>query len=232
MWSWRGIAKSNGQGVKSLLAGAEKALVAIGIQMGKIRQPLNCTEAIELMNNLIQDTDSQKALLKFQRMWKLGSKGGKASKGWWAGFLCQHEHELVTKQRERFALNRHDWMTLENIKQIYDVIYDEMVDAKIAIELVAHTSTDQYGNTVDEEGQFGMKQNSQITHPSYIMFADESGFSTLQKKDDHVGGQKFVVESGTIPQIVASATDHKFILLPFTSATSKAVCCVIIFQSK
>jgi hypothetical protein len=61
---------------------------------------------------------------------------------------------------------------------MYDVIYDEMVDAKIAIELVAHTSTDKYGNTVDEEGQFGMKQNIQITHPSYIMFADESGFST------------------------------------------------------
>ncbi len=38
-------------------------------------------------------------------------------------------------------------------------VYDEMVDAKIAIELVVHTSTDQYGNTVDEEDQFGMKQN-------------------------------------------------------------------------
>ena len=123
-------------------------------------------------------------------------------------------------------------MTLENIKQIYDVIYDEMVDAKIAIELVLHTSTDQYGNTVDEEDQFGMKQNIRITHPSYIMFANESGFSTWQKKDGHVGGAEIVVESGTIPQIVASTTDHKFTLLPFASVTSKAVCCIIIFQSK
>ncbi len=65
-----------------------------------------------------------------------------------------------------------------------------------------------------------------------MMFADESGFSTSQKKDGHVGGQTFVVESGTIPQIVASTTDHKFCLLPFTSATGKAVCCIIIFQSK
>ena len=84
-----------------------------------------------------------------------------------------------------------------------------MLDAKIA-KLVAHTSTDQYSNTVDEEGQCGMKQNIRITHPSYIMFADESGFSTSQKKDGHVGGQKFVVESGTLLQIVASTTDHKF----------------------
>ena len=52
----------------------------------------------------------------------------------------------------------------------------------VAIELVAHTSTDQYGNTVDEEGKFGMKQNIRITHPSNIMFANESGFSTSQRK--------------------------------------------------
>ena len=45
-------------------------------------------------------------------------------------------------------------MTLENIKQMYDIIYDEMVDANTAIELVEHTFMDQYGNTVDEEGQF------------------------------------------------------------------------------
>ena len=64
------------------------------------------------------------------------------------------------------------------------------------------------------------------------MFANETDFSTSQKKDDHVGGQKFVIEYGTVLQIVASATDHKFMLLPFTSTTSEAVCCVIIFQSK
>ena len=31
---------------------------------------------------------------------------------------------------------------------------------------------------------------------------------------------------------MASTTDHKFTLLPFTSASGKAVCCVVIFQSK
>jgi hypothetical protein len=45
------------------------------------------------------------------------------------------------------------------------------------------------------------------------MFSNESGFSTSQKKDDQVGGQKIVVvvESGTILQIVASTIDHKSI---------------------
>ena len=77
----RGLAKSSGRGAKSPLADAEKALVEICIQMGKIRQPLNCSEAIELMNNLVEDTDSQKELVKFQTQRKLGSKDGKVSNG-------------------------------------------------------------------------------------------------------------------------------------------------------
>ncbi len=97
---------------------------------------------------------------------------------------------------------------------MYNVIYNEMVDANIAIELEGHTFTDQYGCATDEEGRFGLKQDIQIIYPSHIMFANESGFSTSQKKDGHVWGQKFVVESGTVPQIVASTTDHKFTLLP------------------
>ncbi len=68
--------------------------------------------------------------------------------------------------------------------------------------------------------------------PEWIIFADESGFNVSQKKDGHVGGQKFVVERGTTPQTKASTTDHKFTLLPFTSASGEAVCCKIIFQGK
>ena len=74
------------------------------------------------MIDLIKGTDSQKALLKFQAVWKLGSKDSKVSKGWWAGFLRRHEHKLVIKQGERFALNRHDWTMVDNIKQMYNVI--------------------------------------------------------------------------------------------------------------
>jgi hypothetical protein len=56
---------------------------------------------------------------------------------------------------------------------MYDAIYNEIVDANMAIEWVTHTFTGPYGNTVDENNRFGMRQNIQIIHPSYIMFADE-----------------------------------------------------------
>ena len=40
----------------------------------------------------------------------------------------------MTKHGERFALNHHNWTTLANIKQMYDAIYNEIVDANMAIE--------------------------------------------------------------------------------------------------
>jgi hypothetical protein len=152
--------------------------------------------------------------------------------GWWGGFLKRHEDEIVTKRGKKCALNRHDWTTFENIQQMYDVIYDELVDARVACGLSEHIFTDMHANVVDEPRRFGLAQSIAISSANYILFADESGFSASQKKDGHVGGQKLVVERGTVPQTMASTTDQKFTMLPFTSASGEAVCCVVIFQSK
>jgi len=115
---------------------------------------------------------------------------------------------------------------------MYDVIYDELVEAGVAIHLDNPVFTDRDGKEVEEDERFGLKQDIKITHPHYIMFADETGCNTSQKKDGHVGGTKLIVEKGTVPQVMSSDTDHKFTLLPFTSASGEAVCCVVIFQSK
>jgi hypothetical protein len=223
-------------GAKSPLEEVEVALVEICIQMGKIRQPLSCTEAVTLMNDMIENTNTKQKLIEFQQSRKLGTYGfekGKVTNGWWRGFLRRNENKLVTKRGEKFALNRHDWTTLPNIKQMYDVIYDEMVDACVAVSLQHPIFTDINGIPEDHETKrFGLAQPIKITKPEWILFADESGFNTSQKKDGHVGGQRFVVERGTTPQTMASTTDHKFTLLPFTSASGEAVCCAIIFQGK
>jgi hypothetical protein len=148
-------------------------------------------------------------------------------------FLRRHKDRLVTKRGKKFALSRSDWTTLPNIKQMYEVIYNEMVDANVAVTLQNPIFTDINGKPKDDKTKrFGLKQNIKITKPEWILFANESGFNTSQKKDGHVGGQKFVIERGTTPQIMASMTDHKFTLLLFTSASGKAVDCCIIFQGK
>ena len=53
--------------------------------MGKIRQPLNVTEGISLMNNIIVGTSYQDELRKFQEVRRLGSEdfeSGTVTTGW------------------------------------------------------------------------------------------------------------------------------------------------------
>ena len=114
---------------------------------------------------------------------------------------------------------------------MYNVIYHELVDAWVALALSEPIFTDMHANVVDKSSQFGLVQSITISSTHYILFAEESGFSTSQKKDGRVGGQKLVVERGTVSQTRASITDQKFTMLPFTSASGEAVCCTVIFQS-
>jgi len=96
----------------------EVALVETCIEMGKIQQPLSCTEAITLMNDMIKNTNTKQKLIKCQQSRRLGTYGfekGKVTSGWWRGFLRRNEDKLVTKRGENFALNRHNWTTLSNI---------------------------------------------------------------------------------------------------------------------
>jgi hypothetical protein len=46
-----------------------------------------------------------------------------------SGLERRHIDKLVTKRRERFAVDCADWSTHIQTKQMYDVIYDNMVEA-------------------------------------------------------------------------------------------------------
>jgi hypothetical protein len=190
------------RGVVSPLVGAEDALVVICIQMGKIRQPLNVSEGIALMNDMIVGTTFEEELICFQEERQLGDESfqrGTVTTGWWRGFKSRYRHRLTTKRGERFACNRADWTKLRNIVQMYDVIYDELVDAGVAIKLDSPVFTDRNGKEVSKNERFGKEQDIKITHNHYILFADETGCNTLQKKDGQVGGTKLIVERGTKP---------------------------------
>ena len=107
-----------------------------------------------------------------------------------------------------------------------------MVNAHIAAERDVPVLTDRNGYMVQECEWFGLKQEIGIDHADYLLFADESGVAINQKKDGHVGGKKFIVERGIVPQIMARTNDHKATILPFTSVLGEVVCCVIIFKCK
>ena len=62
---------------------------------------------------------------------------------------------------------------------MYEVIYDELVDAKVAIATLLYF-TDARGNDVDEGKHYGHIQNIKISKPDWILMADESSFSFLR----------------------------------------------------
>ncbi len=212
---------------------AETALVQICIQMGKMRQPLTCDDAITIMNDMISKTEMEEQLTNFQRARTMtSSRFGTVGKNWWQGFKKRHASLIASKKGEKFALNRADWTKLSNIKQMYEYIYEEMVNANIASPRDNPVYLDREGNEVEESERFGLVQEFKIDHADYILFADESGCQTNQKQDGQVGNRKFIVEHGTRPQTICSTADHRFTIMPFTSGSGEAVCCVIIFQHK
>ncbi len=139
-------------------------------QMGTIRQPLSVTEGVKLMNSLIDGTNFQKEVVEFQMARQLGREVfeyGEIGKGWWRGFLKRNGHHIVTQRGEKFAVDRSNWTTLDNISQMYDIIYDEMIDAKIAKKMEVQIFMDLDGEVVDESNCFGKKVDVEITHPEY-----------------------------------------------------------------
>ena len=49
------------------------------------------------------------------------------------------------------------------------------------------------GEKVTKDRTVGEKVECRVTHPEYILFADEVGNNTCQKDDGHMGGQKYLV---------------------------------------
>mmetsp|Transcript_25506 Transcript_25506/g.46120 ORF Transcript_25506/g.46120 Transcript_25506/m.46120 type:complete len:152 (-) Transcript_25506:1151-1606(-) len=103
------------------------------MQMGKIRMSLTGPQAANVFNNLIRGTHLQELLFKFQRVRHPESMSlGSCGLTWWKGFKKRHADKIVTKRGERFASCRADWTKKLNLAQMYDVIYDVMLEARIA----------------------------------------------------------------------------------------------------
>jgi hypothetical protein len=84
------------------------------------------------------------------------------------------------------------------------------------------------GDIVDEALKFGEPCDIEILHPDYILFGNETGCNTLQKKDGHEGGTKYICAPDQVPKTSCITTDHRFTVLPIT----KPMVCIVIFQGK
>mgnify|MGYP006192873299 CR=1 FL=1 len=86
------------------------------------------------MNDMIQTTAVSSTLSDFQKICTSNCANyDEVGKNWWRGFQRKLASWIVSKKGEKFALNCADWTKLSNIKQMYDFIYNEMVDACIPL---------------------------------------------------------------------------------------------------
>ena len=133
------------------------------------------------------------------------------------------------------ASNRSEWVTYNNVKTMYDLVYDQMVEAKIAEALPEEEWfwVDMAGNKYSEsDKRCGLQVKIRLTHPEWLLFGDEVGTELNQKDDGNVGGQKYLSLKNTRAKVKSSNTDGRFTVIGLTAASGDVVNCVIIFAAE
>ena len=101
----------NYSGISSPLAAVEPMIVSTIVQMSRIRQSLTPTQALQLINSMIEGTPVQDDFIEWKRtIGKYYNDDSKTvGRGYWRGLKKQNEHLLVSKKGKKFELNRSAW---------------------------------------------------------------------------------------------------------------------------
>ena len=151
---------------------------------------------------------------------------------WWRSFLKRNKHRLVSKKGRKFAVNRDLWCIYANFADMYDAIYDDMVDAGVAEKMSDPAYMNAKGEVVDKDKAVGRKCTHRLIYPNYCLVADETGSNMATKGDGHIGGVKYLARAGTTPQNRASEADNHFTTMCFMGLNGKPAMCLVIFKGE
>ena len=114
--------------------------------------------------DMISKTEMAESLTQFQKVHTLNSGTlGLVGRNWWQGFKKRHASQIALKKGENFASNRAVWTKLSNITQMYECIYNEMIDAHIDSPCANPVYTDREGIEVEESERFGCSKKWGLT---------------------------------------------------------------------
>ena len=218
-------------GSKSPLAAIEAAVVIIIIQMARIRRSLTPSNGLKLVNDMINGTDIQKDLIKWKEI-NTSNTSGSVGKKYWRNFMRRHGDKIISKRGAKYSLDRANWSTYSNFKDMYDHNYEEMEVAGVAKRRAEPVWMDRNGNICDEKDALGCKVTHDLIHPEMCLVGDEVGGNLNMDNDGYVGGEKLLCAKGTIPQQKTSTRDKHFTLLPLVLLTGKPLMCIIIIAGK
>ena len=117
-------------------------------------------------------------------------------------------HKIVTKRGRKFAKDRSTWCYYSNFQKMYDLVFNAMNSAGVALNSDEPTWMNKKGETVKDESEaFGLKCTHKLIHPEYVMFVDEVGSNTNQKQDRNYGDEKRLARIGLTPKQMCSLSD-------------------------
>ena len=210
----------------------EPVIVSFAMQRQEAGQPMKPSEVISFANSLIETSDKLISSIKsFFTKLNMSVPDQLIGRGWYKGFMKRNGEYMLSGKGFRVHSARRDWTTYDNIQQMYELVYSQMVDARIATNLPeeSHYWTDAKGNVVDsQEKAAGQKITVQLTHPEWLLFGDKVGTDTAQVDDGHIGGQTYLSFGGRRIELESSKSSGRFTVIGLTAATGDPVMCIVI----
>ncbi len=223
-------------GPRSPMEKVEPVILKFALWKQEAGQPITSGEGIELATSLIKGTPVEKEVQAFQKSRHRKSTSWCLTNQYWrAGFMKRNAVALSRAKGNRIAACRSEWTTFENIVEMYNLVYDQMVDAGLAKKLSPEDQywTDDHGSRVETEAEaFGSKIEVEITHPEWILFGDEVGTDINQKEDGQIAGTNYCIGKGTRANIKSSTNGGRFTVIGLTAASGDAVMCIVIFAAE
>ena len=219
------------EGNTSPLDHIESVAVDLLIRCGEMNQPLSCEQGLDLIRSLVLKDDLKEEKLNWIKSNchpKSEDDDELLGKGYWRNFMKRNKHKLRSQKGRLFPQSRDEWCTLENIKEMYNMIYNLLTSAGVAEDLQESCYMDKLGNIVEEGQSYGLKVEKKIKHPDYFIHVDEFGDSLDMTRDKLNGSQKKLCGVGIKPNISVSSTNLHYTVLGFTAANGVPIMCAII----
>lgn len=214
------------------LALIEPFLVELCFRMGRIGKGLQKPIILQLCSELMKNTEHEKKYRRF--IIDKSQTSVVPGNHWYTKFLKRHSEKLNSVKENIMDANRKTYCVKENFMRMYDNVYNHMTEAGVAIKIEKEIMLDKNGTEVFSRDEiYGLPTQYLMTRPDNVVFMDETGCNTNQKKDGKVGGERYVVPAdGSGNGCTGSTTDMHFSLACFTSGLGNAVMCAIIFTSE
>jgi len=162
-------------GHRSPLESIDDTIVSLVLMMARIRQCVTPSTGLALVNSLIDGQPLQDALIKWKKKYCVSDQSGTIGKAYWRNFMNRNKHRLVSRRGQKYALDRQNWTTYGNFKNMYDHAIEEMVAAGVAEPLEKPTWQDRNGHPCSKESAHGCVVTHKLTHPEMCLVGDEVG---------------------------------------------------------